>query len=104
MAECALQDAVRGISIRLQELRSQREHVRRKVISIKGVWNLPEQVRLAAVWIYERCDWSSEPSVLFLQSYAKRRQWPAHGRRECCTIGGVDVFGYRHGRIARIDG
>ena len=79
MAECALQDAVRGISTRLQELRSQREHVRRKVISIKGVWNLPEHVRLAAVWIYERCDWSSEPSVLFLQSYAKRRQWPHMG-------------------------
>ena len=76
MAEHALQESVRGISARLQELRSQRERVRRQVTSIKNVWNLPEHVRLAALWIYENCDWCSEPSVLFLHSYAKRRQWP----------------------------
>ena len=46
------------------------------LVGIKKVWNLPVQVRLAALWIYENCGWSSEPSVLFLQSYAKRRQWP----------------------------
>jgi len=68
------------INAQLKELSHARQAhaklIRQSRYKSSSVWKIPDDVFSTAFVIFEKCGWSLEPSVAFLQAFAKRKRWP----------------------------